>query len=262
MKPQPHVFAVILAGGSGTRFWPLSRQLYPKQLLRIMGQETMIQQTMRRVLGCVPPTEVLISTNPQQADSIRVQLGDWKDALRDNFVIEPEGRNTAPAIGLVALEVVRRNPNGIMLVLPADHIVKREARFQAAVSLGATLATAGHLVTFGITPIRPETGYGYIQPNQKRTLGRQGKLLGHPVARFVEKPNPAKARSISRRATTIGTAACSCGGRPQFSKKSIGINPRWAQALRKFRRCSPGGALALRSKTGIDHCPRSRSIRV
>lgn len=193
MKAQSSLFVVILAGGSGTRFWPLSRHLYPKQLLRILGDETMIQQTMRRVLGSVTPDRVLISTNPQQAESIRVQLSDWKDALQQNFVIEPEGRNTAPAIGLVALEVVRRDPNGIMVVLPADHVVKREPRFHAAVALGAKLAAAGHLVTFGITPIRPETGYGYIQPNQKRTLARQGKLTGHPVARFVEKPNAAKA---------------------------------------------------------------------
>lgn len=193
MKAQSWLFVVILAGGSGTRFWPLSRHLYPKQLLRILGDETMIQQTMRRVLGSVTPDRVLISTNPQQAESIRVQLSDWKDALQQNFVIEPEGRNTAPAIGLVALEVVRRDPNGIMVVLPADHVVKREPRFHAAVALGAKLAAAGHLVTFGITPIRPETGYGYIQPNQKRTLARQGKLTGHPVARFVEKPNAAKA---------------------------------------------------------------------
>ncbi len=189
----PALYAVILAGGSGTRFWPLSRHLFPKQLLKIMGDETMIQQTMRRVLGCVPPAQVLISTNPQQADSIRVQLGDWKDALQHNFVIEPEARNTAPAIGLVALEVVRRDPNGIMVVLPADHVVKKDARFQAAVALGAKLAASEHLVTFGIKPIRPETGYGYIQPNVKRTLAKQGKLTGHPVARFVEKPNAAKA---------------------------------------------------------------------
>ncbi|MFO0773164.1 MAG: mannose-1-phosphate guanylyltransferase/mannose-6-phosphate isomerase [Nitrospiraceae bacterium] len=187
------VFAVILAGGSGTRFWPLSRHLYPKQLLRIMGTETMIQQTMRRVVGCVPAGQVLISTNPQQADSIRVQLGEWKTALQPNFVIEPEARNTAPAIGLVALEVLGRDPNGVMLVLPADHVVKRDARFHAAVDLGAKLADMGHLVTFGIKPIRPETGYGYIQPNTKRVLATAHKLSGHPVARFVEKPNAAKA---------------------------------------------------------------------
>ena len=184
-----HLYAVILAGGSGTRFWPLSRHLYPKQLLRIMGDDTLIQQTMRRVLGCVEPDRVLISTNPAQAESIRVQLGEWKDRLEGNFVIEPEGRNTAPAIGLAALEVTRRDPDGVMVILPADHVVKGEPRFQAAVRLGARLAEAGHLVTFGIKPIRPETGYGYIQPKRVPRLGKEARLAGYPVARFIEKPD-------------------------------------------------------------------------
>ena len=93
-----HLYPVIMAGGSGTRFWPLSRQLFPKQLLRIMGDETLIQQTMRRVVCASSPNRVLISTNPAQAESIRVQLSEWKDSLSENFVLEPEGRNTAPAL--------------------------------------------------------------------------------------------------------------------------------------------------------------------
>ncbi|MBM4124998.1 MAG: mannose-1-phosphate guanylyltransferase, partial [Nitrospira sp.] len=170
MKRDPHLYAVILAGGSGTRFWPLSRSLYPKQLLRLIGEETLIQQTMRRVLRCVPAAQVLISTTPTQADSIRFQLGEWKDELQDNFVIEPEGRNTAPAIALVAAHLVRRDSEAVMLVLPADHVIKGERRFQTAVALGAELARMDRLVTFGVPPIRPETGYGYIQPNRRIRL--------------------------------------------------------------------------------------------
>ena len=132
-----HLYPVIMAGGSGTRFWPLSRQLFPKQLLRIMGDETLIQQTMRRVVCASAPNRVMISTNPAQAESIRVQLSEWKDALSDNFVLEPEGRNTAPAIALVALELVRRDPDAMMLVVPADHIVKGQRAFDAAVALAA-----------------------------------------------------------------------------------------------------------------------------
>jgi mannose-1-phosphate guanylyltransferase/mannose-6-phosphate isomerase len=188
-----HLYPVIMAGGSGTRFWPLSRQLFPKQLLRIMGDETLIQQTMRRVVCASAPNRVMISTNPAQAASIRVQLSEWKDALTDNFVLEPEGRNTAPAIALVALELVRRDPDAIMLVVPADHIIKGQRAFDSAVALAATLAKQDYLVTFGIQPIRPETGYGYIRPNRKVTLGKQGMLKGHPVSRFVEKPDAAKA---------------------------------------------------------------------
>jgi len=182
-----------MAGGSGTRFWPLSRQLFPKQLLRIIGDETLIQQTMRRVVCASAPNRVMISTNPAQAESIRVQLSEWKDALADNFVLEPEGRNTAPAIALVALELIRRDPEAIMVVVPADHIVKGQRAFDSSVSLAATLAKQGYLVTFGIKPIRPETGYGYIRPNRNVTLKKQGTLKGHPISLFVEKPNAAKA---------------------------------------------------------------------
>lgn len=188
-----HLYPVIMAGGSGTRFWPLSRQLFPKQLLRIIGEDTLIQQTMRRVVSCAPAERVMISTNPAQAESIKVQLREWKDAVKDNFVLEPEGRNTAPAIGLVALELVRRDPEAVMLVVPADHIITGQRAFDTAVSLAAQLAQEGHLVTFGIRPIRPETGYGYIKPNRKVALKKQGALRGHPVSRFVEKPNAARA---------------------------------------------------------------------
>lgn len=190
---KPTVYPVIMAGGSGTRFWPLSRQLFPKQLLKIIGDETLIQQTMRRVVTGAPAERVMISTNPAQAESIRVQLSGWKDALKDNFVLEPEGRNTAPAIALVALALVRRDPEAVMLVVPADHIVKGQKDFDAAVVLAAELAQQGLLVTFGIKPIRPETGYGYIKPDGKRVLAKRGSLKGYCVGRFVEKPDAVKA---------------------------------------------------------------------
>jgi mannose-1-phosphate guanylyltransferase/mannose-6-phosphate isomerase len=189
-----HLYPVIMAGGSGTRFWPLSRHLFPKQLLRIGGEHSLIQQTMRRVLGCAPAANVLISTNAAQADLIRVQLVDWKEDLANGFLLEPEGRNTAPAIALAALEVLTRDPDGLMLVVPADHVVTGQRDFEAAVGLAAQLAEEGYLVTFGIRPIRPETGYGYIKPKDKALLGKQGKLRGYLVQKFVEKPNAAKAR--------------------------------------------------------------------
>ncbi|MCP9439479.1 MAG: mannose-1-phosphate guanylyltransferase/mannose-6-phosphate isomerase [Nitrospira sp.] len=187
------LYPVIMAGGSGTRFWPLSRHLFPKQLLRIGGEDTLIRQTMRRVLGCAPARNVLISTNGLQAELIRVQLADWKDDIKDNYVLEPEGRNTAPAIALAAIEILARNPDGLMLVVPADHVVTGQRAFEAAVSLAARLAEEDYLVTFGIKPIRPETGYGYIKPNGKAVLGRLGGLCGYRVRQFVEKPDAATA---------------------------------------------------------------------
>ena len=113
--------------------------------------------------------------------------------LKDNFVLEPEGRNTAPAIALVALELVRRDPDAVMLVVPADHVVKGQKEFEAAVALAAELAEQGLLVTFGIKPIRPETGYGYIKPDRKKVLGKRRMLKGYRVGRFVEKPDAVKA---------------------------------------------------------------------
>lgn len=187
------LYPVIMAGGSGTRFWPLSRHLFPKQLLRIGGEHTLIQQTMRRVIGCAPAANVLISTNAAQADLIRVQLSDWKQDLANGFLLEPEGRNTAPAIALAAIEVLERDPNGIMLVVPADHVVTGQREFEGAVRLASQLAEAGYLVTFGIKPIRPETGYGYIKPKNNALLGQHGKLRGYLVQQFVEKPNTKKA---------------------------------------------------------------------
>jgi len=187
------LYPVVMAGGSGTRFWPLSRHLFPKQLLRIGGDETLIQQTMRRVLGCGPAGNVLISTNAPQAELIRVQLADWKDELKGNYILEPEGRNTAPAIALAALEVLARDPEGIRLVVPADHVVTGRRDFEVAVALAAQLAAEDYLVTFGIQPTRPETGYGYIKPNSRAMLGKQGRLYGYRVRKFVEKPNAAKA---------------------------------------------------------------------
>ena len=192
-EPIARLYPVIMAGGSGTRFWPLSRHLFPKQLLRIGGEHTLIQQTMRRVLGCAPAANVLISTNAAQADLIRAQLTDWKDDIKNGFVLEPEGRNTAPAIALAALEVLTRDPDGLMVVVPADHVVTGRRDFNAAVGLAAQLAMEGYLVTFGIKPIRPETGYGYIKPNVRAMLGRHGKLRGYRVQKFVEKPDAAKA---------------------------------------------------------------------
>ena len=187
-----HVYAVILAGGSGTRFWPVSRERFPKQLLQIIGEETLIQQTVRRVLKVVPAQHVCVVTNVFQAETIKLQLSNWKTELADNFVLEPEGRNTGPAIGLAALRLLRRDPDATMLVLPTDHVIKGDGKFKRAVSFGYRLAQQGVLVTFGTHPTGPETGYGYIQPGD--LLGTFQALSGYKVRRFVEKPDLKNAR--------------------------------------------------------------------
>lgn len=269
MKRETHLYAVILAGGSGTRFWPLSRHLYPKQLLRLMGTDTLIQQTMRRVLGCVPSGRVLISTNPAQADFIRVQLAEWKEELKDNYVLEPEARNTAPAIALTALEVMRRDPEAVMLVLPADHVIKGDGRFQAAVALGADLARAGHLVTFGIRPNRPETGYGYIAPNTRSKLGSRQGLTGFPVARFVEKPDPATAAKYLKEGNYFWNSGIFMWRASVILAELAEHQPALARAIRKIgavRASYPGGmkmAKAYKQLTpvSIDQGVMERSSR-
>lgn len=183
------LYAVILAGGSGTRFWPASRERFPKQLLQLIGEETLIQQTVRRVLKIVPVQNVYVVTNTFQAGTIKRQLSNWKSELAGNVVLEPESRNTAPAIGLAALRVLRRDADATMLVLPADHVINGDGKFKQAVSCGYRLARQGALVTFGIRPTGPETGYGYIQPDRRIPLETSGRLSGYKVRRFVEKPD-------------------------------------------------------------------------
>jgi mannose-1-phosphate guanylyltransferase/mannose-6-phosphate isomerase len=234
-----HLYAVILAGGSGTRFWPLSRHLYPKQLLRIIGEDTLIQQTMRRVLRCVPATRTLISTTPAQADSIRVQLSEWKEDLRDSFVIEPVGRNTAPAIALAATELVKRDPEAVMLVLPADHVIKGDRRFVEAVRLGMELARNNHLVTFGIKPTRPETGYGYIQPKRRLRLSPRG---GYAVARFVEKPDIVTARRYLKSGHYYWNSGIFLWRAQTILDEMKRCQPALASAMRKIAAASGGVA--------------------
>ena len=195
---NPHVYGVILAGGSGTRFWPLSRERFPKQLLHIMGEGTLLQQTFERLLQKIPANRMAIVTNEVQAESIKLQLNQWKDDIAGNVILEPEGRNTAPAIALAALQLMHQDPEAIMVVVPADHVVKASKKFMRAVQFASELAEDGHLVTFGIHPTRPETGYGYIQPLKRRKVGAKGNFIGYSVARFVEKPNFTTAQRYCR----------------------------------------------------------------
>ena len=175
------MYVVILAGGSGTRFWPLSRSKTPKQLMSVFGGQSMLQRTVARVLP-LKPKRILVVTNTLQAAETARQLASLKEIPLD-IIEEPVGRNTAPAIGLAARIISHHDPLGMMLVLPADHYIRDEEAFRRTVLQAREAALNGYLVTLGIEPTRPETGYGYIEADTElRSAGP------YPVKRFVEKP--------------------------------------------------------------------------
>lgn len=187
------LYAAILAGGIGSRFWPLSRETTPKQLLKVVGDESLLKSTIRRLGPLVPSERVLIVTNSRQAEIIRLHLSYEGRSFSPGYIIEPMGRNTAPAIALAAFEIAREDPEAIMAVLPADHVIKDGKRFIESMKAAAEVACAGHLVTFGIIPTSPETGYGYIKAKPK-VFRKIGAFSVRKVDRFVEKPDIRRAR--------------------------------------------------------------------
>jgi len=181
---------VLLAGGRGTRFWPRSRMATPKQLLNIIGRETMLRQTAARLGSLAPSSNIWVVTSKEQVAAVHHQL---PRLPRTNILSEPIGRNTAAAIGLAAVHLARRHGDALMAVLPSDAYIRDVARYQKL--LGAALERAqmpGNLVVLGIPPTRPETGYGYIE--RGASIGRASGARVFAVRRFTEKPALAEAR--------------------------------------------------------------------
>ena len=185
---------VVLSGGSGTRLWPLSREKYPKQLLPLVGSDSLLQATVRRVDG-VQGADVaapMVVCNEEYRFVIAEQLRLM--GKPGSIVLEPTGRNTAPALTLAALAARRNQLDPVLLVMPSDHVITDVDAFQTAVSQGAELADAGAVVTFGITADSPETGYGYIQSGTTYGTASGTQAAVRRIARFVEKPDLATAR--------------------------------------------------------------------
>ncbi len=183
---MPNVYAVIMAGGRGERFWPLSTDQIPKPFIPLLGPRTLIQQTVDRLLPIVPSERMLISIGQAHRDIAREQL---PHIPIDNFIVEPVGRDTAPCLGFCALHLERRDPDGILLAVPADHHIADPAAYRSTIDRGISALPDASGVVFGIRPLRAETGYGYIQTGPSDA---EEKAL--PVLRFVEKPDASRAR--------------------------------------------------------------------
>ena len=216
------IFPIVLCGGAGSRLWPMSRQLLPKQFLPLVSERTMLQETVERLRGlggADPPT--VVSNNEHRflvAEQLRA-IG----APPRLQILEPLGRNTAPAVAVAALALERIDPDGVMLVLPADHLIRDVETFHVAVLRAAAAARAGFLVTFGIRPDQPATGYGYIEGGEP--IEDHDSVFR--VARFVEKPDLATARKFVER----GTFAWNSGMFVFSARRYLGELGRHAPAM-------------------------------
>ena len=185
---NPHLYAVVMAGGGGTRLWPLSRRTHPKQMLKLFGGRTMFQLSVDRLLPLLPPERVFVVTAAVQVEALAAQC---PNLPRENFIVEPLGRGTAACIGLAALHLHRRDSEAVMVVTTADHFIRREKVFRDTLVAAQRVAEKGYLVTLGIEPSFPATGYGYI--SQGEWLGIEAGVEYFRTECFTEKPDVATA---------------------------------------------------------------------
>jgi mannose-1-phosphate guanylyltransferase/mannose-6-phosphate isomerase len=187
--PEPtDVYAVLLAGGSGTRLWPVSRALFPKQFVRFLGEDSLVQRTVKRLTPKLDPERIRVVCGQEHCDEIARHLAAVGVAPERSIIAEPCGRNTAPAILLAVFELLKRADDPLVCVFPADHVIRDVDRFHERLADAVALARAGRIVTFGIRPHYPETGYGYIEGGEALEKG------AFAIRRFVEKPDLPTAR--------------------------------------------------------------------
>ena len=188
---NPHTYAVIMAGGGGTRLWPLSRKETPKQLLPLLGKETLFQSTVARLEALFPPERILIVTVAEQARVMQEQV---PAIPKENYLIEPAPRGTASVVALAAAVLQKRDPQAMMAIQTADHHIRNKDLFKYLIASAFDVAEKEYLVTLGITPTFPSTGYGYIQ--QGEPLPDEYKYPVYTVKRFKEKPDEATAQQL------------------------------------------------------------------
>lgn len=188
---EEHYYAVIMAGGGGTRLWPLSREAHPKQMLRLLSDRSLFQTSVERLEGVFPPERILVVTVEDQAGDLKRQVPGIPE---ENFLLEPLPRGTAAVVGLAAVALQRRDPQAVMAILTADHYIGNEDRFRQLLTAAYDIAQDDFLVTLGIEPAFPATGYGYIQRAER--LGTYRNLDVYRVNRFREKPDQEQAEKM------------------------------------------------------------------
>jgi mannose-1-phosphate guanylyltransferase len=191
-----NLYALVMAGGGGTRLWPISRRDHPKQMLPLIGERTMFQLSIDRLLPLLPLEHIFVVTAADQVAPLSEQYPTLPDA---NFIVEPMGRGTAPCIGLSAVHLRHRDPHAVMIVVTADHYIRRVQTFRDVLRAARRVALDGYLVTMGIEPTYPATGYGYIKRGE--SLGQIEGFDYYRVAQFTEKPDAARARQFVRSGT-------------------------------------------------------------
>lgn len=191
MSNLDHTYAIVMAGGSGTRLWPVSRQNRPKQMIPLVEEQSLFQATIQRLEGLFPPERILVVTVAEQATILREQAPQLPD---ENFILEPAPRGTASVVGLAAVVLHQRDPQAVMAVLPSDHYIRNRELFNLLLRVAVDVAKKKYLVTLGITPTYPATIYGYIQRGDP--LPEKFAYPAYQVLHFKEKPNDKQARQM------------------------------------------------------------------
>jgi len=235
----PELYALVLSGGAGTRLWPASRRGRPKQFLDLLGEgRTLFRATLDRLDGLVPPERRFVVAPPDHLALVRREAPQLPEA---NFITEPYARGNAPAIGLALAIIAKAHPDAIVAVLPSDHVIEREDAFRDRLRAAAEAAAAGYLVTLGVTPTRPDAGFGYLErTNETVAPGVYG------VKRFVEKPRPEVAREMVASGTHLWNA-----GIFVFAAE---------RALGEYERHLPRTAKAVRSAAAAFGSPRYSAV--
>src|SRR6266478_708438 len=227
------IYALILAGGSGERFWPLSRRNRPKQLLRLVSERTLLEETVARLEGFVPTEHILILTNIEQEKGVRDLLEGFP---KQNIIAEPAKRDTAAAVALGAGWVAGRDHSATMLALPADHVIADRAAFQETMKTAAAAAEeTGALITIGIKPTWACPGFGYIEQGEPVRLRSDGKIAVHRVVRFREKPNIDLAESFLRKGNFRWNAGMFVWSVPTVLSEFNGHTPELAHFISQVR---------------------------